>query len=195
MRRTTTESALYWTWLRTDNWNMYVAATAKGLCYVGSHNKPFEELSIWADKRYPNCELIEDGERLQPYTRELAQYLEGELQSFTVPFDVQGTAFQQAVWNALCEIPYGQSKSYSDIAYDIHKPAAVRAVGAAIGANPLLIVIPCHRVSGKNGALTGYRGGLEMKARLIRLEQAGDPSIGSNILGRGGGQSLNVSSQ
>ena len=73
--------------------------------------------------------------------------------------DYKGTSFQMAVWNALCQIPYGQTFTYSDIANQIGKPAAVRAVGAAIGANPLLITVPCHRVIGKSGALTGYRGG------------------------------------
>jgi methylated-DNA-[protein]-cysteine S-methyltransferase len=74
------------------------------------------------------------------------------------------------VWNALCEIPYGQTQSYSDIANYIAKPASVRAVGTAIGANPVLISVPCHRVIGKNGSLTGYRGGLDMKTKLLQLE-------------------------
>lgn len=171
--RQTNKAALYWTRLCTDNWNIYLAATAKGLCYVGSHDKSFEELSTWANKKYPGCQFIEDGEKLQRYGEELAGYLQGGLQGFSAPLEVKGTAFQQAVWNALCEIPYGQTRTYSDIALSIHKPAAVRAVGAAIGANPLLIVVPCHRVSGKNGRLTGYRGGLDMKARLLRLELGG----------------------
>ena len=104
------------------------------------------------------------------------RYLEGKRKIFTVPFDFNGTAFQLAVWNALCEIPYGQTKSYSDIANYINKPAAVRAVGAAIGANPVLITVPCHRVVGKNGSLTGYRGGLEMKTQLLDLERQGSSS-------------------
>lgn len=168
--RITNEAVLYWTRLYTDNWNICFAATAKGLCYVGSHNHSFEELSAWANKKYPDYKLVEDEEKMQPYAEELARYLQGELQGFSAPIDVQGTAFQQMVWKALCEIPYGQTRTYSDIALSIHKPAAVRAVGAAIGANPLLIVVPCHRVNGKNGTLTGYRGGLDMKARLLRLE-------------------------
>jgi len=75
------------------------------------------------------------------------------------------------VWKALNEIPYGQTKTYSDIAHSINKPAAVRAVGAAIGANPILLAVPCHRIVGKNGTLTGYRGGLEMKKKLLELEK------------------------
>ncbi len=90
--------------------------------------------------------------------------------NFTIPFDFHGTTFQLDVWKALSEIPYGQTKSYSEIANQIQKPRAVRAVGSAIGANPILITVPCHRVIGKNGALTGYRGGMEMKTKLLKLE-------------------------
>ncbi|RXZ77651.1 methylated-DNA--[protein]-cysteine S-methyltransferase [Paenibacillaceae bacterium] len=83
----------------------------------------------------------------------------------------RGTPFQKAVWKALCEIPYGQTRSYSDIAHQIQKSAAVRAVGTAIGTNPILITVTCHRVIGKNGSLTGYRGGMEMKMILLELER------------------------
>lgn len=89
--------------------------------------------------------------------------METKLETFTIPIDVYGTAFQLAVWNTVREIPYGETHSYSEIAERIQKPNAVRAVGTAVGANPLLITIPCHRVIGKNGKLTGFRGGLEMK--------------------------------
>ncbi len=136
-----------------------------------SQNKSFEELSDWAKSRFPGSVLVQDDKKLQPYAAELIEYLQGKRRSFTVPFDFHGTAFQIAVWNALCEIPYGQTQSYSDIANYIQKPAAVRAVGAAIGANPVLITVPCHRVIGKNGSLTGYRGGLDMKTQLLHLER------------------------
>lgn len=162
---------LYWSLLAFKDWNLYIASTTKGLCYVGSQNKPFEELSEWVQKRFPGSLLIEDSEKLERYQVEIIEYLEGKRKTFTIPFDYNGTAFQLAVWNALCEIPYGQTKSYSDIANSINKPAAVRAVGAAVGANPVLITVPCHRVIGKNGTLTGYRGGLDMKTQLLELER------------------------
>lgn len=162
---------LYWSLLEFKDWNLYIVSTSKGLCYVGSQNK--QELYEWAQKRFPGSLLIEDGEKLERYKVEIREYLEGQRKTFSVPFDYKGTAFQLAVWNALCEIPYGQTKSYSDIANSINKPAAVRAVGAAIGANPVLITVPCHRVVGKNGALTGYRGGLDMKTQLLELERQG----------------------
>lgn len=171
--RSQNKPTLYWSLLKYKHWNFYIASTSKGLVFVGSQDKPFEELSEWANKRFPGSTLVEDEGKLEPYTVEITEYLDGKRQTFTVPFDYNGTPFQMAVWNALCEIPYGQTKSYSDIANDINKPAAVRAVGTAIGANPVLITVPCHRVVGKNGALTGYRGGLEMKTKLLDLERQG----------------------
>lgn len=161
---------IYWTLLVHEDWKIYMAATSKGLCYVGSQNAPFEQLAVWAGRRFSGSALVQDDEKLQPYATELREYFHGKCKSFTVPFDFRGTAFQLAVWNALCGIPYGQTQSYSDIANDIEKPASVRAVGAAIGANPVLISVPCHRVIGKNGSLTGYRGGLDMKTKLLQLE-------------------------
>jgi methylated-DNA-[protein]-cysteine S-methyltransferase len=164
-------SLIYWTLLTYGEWNMHIAATSEGLCYVGSQNRPIDEVVQWAHIRFPGSTLIRDDEKLQPYAAELIEYLQGSRIRFTVPFDFHGTPFQLAVWNALCDIPYGQTKSYSEIASQIQKPAAVRAVGAAIGANPILITVPCHRVIGKNGALTGYRGGMDMKTRLLQLER------------------------
>lgn len=171
------KTIVYWTLLKHKDWNIYMAATAKGLCYVGPHNRSFEELVIWAEKHIPGSSLLENTEKLQPYAVQLIEYFEGKRKNFPISFDYKGTAFQQAVWNALCEIPYGQTKSYSDIANAINKPAAVRAVGAAIGKNPILITVPCHRVIGKNGSLTGFRGGLEMKTQLLDLERQSSSSI------------------
>ncbi|MGF7046202.1 methylated-DNA-[protein]-cysteine S-methyltransferase [Paenibacillus sp. DS2015] len=166
-----TNSLIYWTLLTHEAWSIYIAATSEGLCFVGSQNHPFEELTRWVQSRFPSNTLNQDNEKLLPYASELIEYLQGTRTNFTSPFDFHGTPFQLAVWNALCSIPYGQTQSYSDIANQIQKPTAVRAVGAAIGANPILITVPCHRVIGKSGALTGYRGGVDMKTKLLRLEQ------------------------
>ncbi|MBP1995127.1 methylated-DNA--[protein]-cysteine S-methyltransferase [Paenibacillus eucommiae] len=168
-----TKLPIYWTLLTYEAWTMHIAATSEGLCYVGSQNQPFEELAVWANARFPGSPLTRDDKKLQPYANELIEYLQGTRKSFTMSFDFHGTPFQLAVWNALCCIPYGETKSYSDIAGQIQKPAAVRAVGAAIGANPVLITVPCHRVIGKNGSLTGYRGGMDMKKKLLQLEREG----------------------
>lgn len=169
--KTQNRASIFWSLLNYNDWKLYIAATEKGLCYVGAQNKTIDDLSTWAEKRFPDCSLVEDQIRMYPYEVELKEYFAGERKEFTNPIDYHGTEFQVSVWNALCEIPYGETKSYSEIANHIKKPAAVRAVGAAIGANPLLITVPCHRVVGKNGSLTGYRGGLVMKSKLLKLEQ------------------------
>lgn len=107
--------------------------------------------------------------------RQLRAYFAGELVEFDLALSPQGTAFQQQVWDALRTIPYGQTRSYGEVASQIGRPLASRAVGAANGRNPLPIVIPCHRVIGSTGTLTGFGGGLEAKAALLRLEQQHAP--------------------
>tara|TARA_R110002072_G_scaffold170552_2_gene324152 strand:- start:85611 stop:86117 length:507 start_codon:yes stop_codon:yes gene_type:complete len=103
--------------------------------------------------------------------RQLTAYFNGELTEFTLKLSLQGTDFQKSVWNALRAIPYGQTCSYGDIARQINRPNAYRAVGAANGQNPLPIIIPCHRVIGSTGKLTGFGGGLPTKEKLLGLEQ------------------------
>ncbi|VAW45639.1 Methylated-DNA--protein-cysteine methyltransferase [hydrothermal vent metagenome] len=102
--------------------------------------------------------------------QQLGEYLNNQRQSFDLKFDQQGTPFQHQVWQALLTIPFGQVASYSDIAHQINNPKAVRAVGAANGKNPISIIVPCHRVIGANGTLTGYAGGLERKQWLLQHE-------------------------
>jgi methylated-DNA-[protein]-cysteine S-methyltransferase len=162
---------VYWTQFTYKQWKMYMAATDKGLCFVGSQNQSFEELANWISVKLPKHNLVENSKKLQPYTTEFVEYLEENRQKFTFPIDAIGTDFQTAVWDALNKIPYGKTCSYSDIAEAIQKPKSVRAVGTAIGANPILITVPCHRVIGKNGKLTGFRGGLDMKRDLLSLEK------------------------
>lgn len=103
--------------------------------------------------------------------RQLNAYFNGELRQFTVPLDFVGTEFQKKVWQALVTIPYGETRSYAEIARAIGHPTAVRAVGAANGRNPVSIIAPCHRVIGSNGKLTGFAGGLEAKAFLLAIEK------------------------
>lgn len=102
--------------------------------------------------------------------RQLAAYFEGRRRAFDLPLDFQGTDFQKRVWAALLAIPFGETRSYGDIARAIGAPSAFRAVGAANGRNPISIVAPCHRVIGTNGALTGFAGGMKAKEYLLRLE-------------------------
>ncbi|WP_127556764.1 methylated-DNA--[protein]-cysteine S-methyltransferase [Saccharospirillum alexandrii] len=103
--------------------------------------------------------------------QQLTDYFEGQRQTFDLPLAPSGTEFQQACWQALVQIPYGETRYYAEQARVIQRPSAVRAVGAANGANPISIVVPCHRVIGKGGQLTGYAGGLDRKAWLLALER------------------------
>ncbi len=107
---------------------------------------------------------------LREAERQLGEYFAGRRTAFTLTLDFTGTEFQKQVWQALLTIPFGETRSYADIARQIGKPRAVRAVGAANGRNPVSIVAPCHRVIGANGKLTGFAGGLDAKARLLELE-------------------------
>jgi len=109
---------------------------------------------------------------LQTAKRQLDEYFAGRRKIFDLPLAPSGTPFQHRVWQALLAIPYGETQSYADIARRIGNPKAVRAVGAANGANPISIVVPCHRVIGADGSLTGYGGGLPRKRKLLALEQA-----------------------
>ena len=112
------------------------------------------------------------GHVLAAAAEQLGAYFAGELERFDLPLAPHGTGFQQRVWDAVSAIPYGETASYSEIAAAVGRPSACRAVGAANGRNPLAIVVPCHRVVGAAGALTGYGGGLERKRALLDLERA-----------------------
>lgn len=144
---------------------LLLAATAKGLRCIHFYKgtlPPSGKDEVW----------IESPEHLQPYIAQLQAYFRGELREFTFALDLIGTKFQKDCWQALLKIPYGQTCSYAEIARAIGRPNAFRAVGQANHDNPVAIVVPCHRVLGANGTLTGYGGGLSTKERLLRLEGA-----------------------
>lgn len=157
-----------------DHSQIYIATTKRGVCYVGSPYESYEEFEAQIQKRFPKSSLVENKQALMTAINQLHEYFAGRRKTFTLPIDVNGTTFQEQVWKALMEIPYGKTSSYSNIAELIDNPFAVRAVGTAVGANPILIIVPCHRVIGKNGALTGYRGGIDFKKNLLQLEIEND---------------------
>jgi O-6-methylguanine DNA methyltransferase len=111
-------------------------------------------------------------EKTRPYTRELTEYFAGKRRQFSFPLDLRGTPFQLNCWHALLKIPYGETRTYADIARAIGRPQAFRAVGMANNRNPIAIVVPCHRVIASDGTLCGYGGGLEIKRQLLELEGA-----------------------
>ena len=142
---------------------LLVAGDEAGLRYIGfpTGKSPLQPGATWK----------EDGNALGEAIRQLRAYFEGTLKTFSLKLAPQGTAFQLSVLRALQEIPYGQTISYGELARRIGKPKASRAVGAANARNPLPIVIPCHRVIGSDGSLTGFGGGLDVKKALLALER------------------------
>lgn len=124
-------------------------------------------------ERVPLGEMVEEpGQRVLAETeRQLVEYFAGERREFELPLDMRGTRFQKDVWEALLGIPFGETRSYGELARQLGSPAASRAVGAANGRNPISIVVPCHRVIGASGKLTGFAGGLDVKMRLLELER------------------------
>nr|MDP2192095.1 methylated-DNA--[protein]-cysteine S-methyltransferase [Rhodoferax sp.] len=134
-----------------------------GVWFDGQRHQP--DMSSWP--------VACDHPVLQQARAQLTDYFAGHRTSFDLPLDLStGTEFQQTVWRALLKIPHGATRSYGALSADIGKAAAVRAVGGAVGRNPLSIIVPCHRVMGADGALTGYAGGLERKTALLQLEGA-----------------------
>ncbi len=145
--------------------------------YFDSFISPLGAMEIIAtDKAISSIHFVERPQAKQPNgvtaqtKQQLLEYFDGSRKQFDLPLDAHGTAFQKQVWHALTTVDYGLTCSYADIANKINNPKAVRAVGAANGKNPLTIVVPCHRVIGANGSLTGYASGTERKAWLLNHE-------------------------
>jgi len=134
--------------------------------WLGLHPTTFEALEVKLQVR-----IVPDDQQNEQILSEIHAYLRGELRDFTVPVDLRGTIFQCDVWHAIATIPYGQTISYGELAAKINHPKATRAVGQATGANPVPIIVPCHRVIGSSGGLTGFGGGLPLKERLLALAQ------------------------
>lgn len=149
--------------------NVLVAATNKGICAVRLADTE-EELEITLTQEFSNADVTRDDAALKNYLENILANLDGKLPHLDLPLDVKATAFQKRVWQELQKIPYGETRSYSDVAKAIGQPSAVRAVATACASNSVGIVIPCHRVIGANGSLSGYRWGIERKRELLKRE-------------------------
>jgi O-6-methylguanine DNA methyltransferase len=156
---------------------LFLAASAKGLVALefdvrspGQQSIRPNPRDLRSEKKVSTFEL--SPRRMQPYLAELDEYFRGQRREFNFPLDLRGTDFQVACWNALLAIPYGETRSYADIACAVGKPNAFRAVGMANNRNPIAIVVPCHRVIASDGTLCGYGGGLDIKRKLLELEGA-----------------------
>ncbi|MBS1105322.1 MAG: methylated-DNA--[protein]-cysteine S-methyltransferase [Deltaproteobacteria bacterium] len=149
-----------------------VASTAIGLAYLGLPNAGGRGLAGWLARVAKGARREHAFAPNREAIRQVLEYLEGKRSDFDLPLDLRGTTFQCTVWKALCEIPYGATRSYADVARTVRNPNAVRAVGSANGANPIPLVVPCHRVIASGGKLGGYGGGLDLKRRLLAMEQS-----------------------
>lgn len=153
---------LSWGKLASPIGELLVVGTGKKLCAIRFENERKE--------RHPEAGWKEDPSALAEPLRQLRAYFAGELREFDLDLEPGGTEFQRTVWKAIEKIPFGKTISYGELADRIGKPLASRAVGLANGRNPIPIVVPCHRVIGANGSLTGYGGGLPLKQKLLELE-------------------------
>jgi AraC family transcriptional regulator of adaptative response/methylated-DNA-[protein]-cysteine methyltransferase len=148
---------------------LLVGATAQGVCYIG-FGEPHAALRADLARRFFRAALVEAPHELAERVRAIAGLLAEPRGALDLPLDLRGTAFQRRVWEALRDIPRGETLSYGALAQKIGAPRAVRAVAAACAANPVAPLVPCHRVVGRDGALTGYRWGVERKRRLLAAE-------------------------
>ncbi len=148
-------------------------ATERGICGLLYNEEQLPEARAWLEKHRPGSRWRADRVPFETFgaTDRLMRYFGGERVGFEdIPMELLGTPFQREVWSALSRIPYGEVWTYGRLAEELGRSKATRAVGAANGRNPLPVLLPCHRVVGANGTLTGYRGGLTMKKRLLALE-------------------------
>lgn len=164
------KTRIYYDRLVINNETTFLAATESGLAWAGGFNENYEDMENWFKKKIAYFTLENSQDVLQPYVIQFEEYFQGKREQFDFSLNLQGTPFQQSVWETLCNIPYGETRTYSEIAESIGNPKSIRAVGTAIGRNPVLITVPCHRVINKNGGLGGFRGGLDLKKMLLQLE-------------------------
>jgi methylated-DNA-[protein]-cysteine S-methyltransferase len=150
---------------------IYVAASEKGLCFLSLPSHPVESFFEKVLALFQPNFFTQNPDPFQVLYHQMERYLNGEKVVFKVSLDLQGTSFQIQVWEALKTIPYGETKSYGEIAQAVNSPRAYRAVGQANHNNPVPIVIPCHRVIGSRGDLVGFGGGLPIKEKLLDLER------------------------
>jgi len=149
-----------------------LASTDAGLAWLGLPRAGGRGFAGWLARNAPGARREAAFAPNRDAIRQLGEYLGGKRTAFELALDLRGTDFQRAVWSALLRIPYGETRSYGEIAREIGRPHAVRAVGTANGSNPVALVVPCHRVIAAQGKLGGYGGGVDLKRRLLAMEQS-----------------------
>ena len=152
-----------------------IAATTHGICWLGIHQcEAYLESGLRGD--FPKATIVRDDDAMWRVAERVIAFVDGTGASLDLPLDIRATPFQLAVWRELCTIPVGTTRSYGEIARRLGQSGSARAVGRANGSNPLALLIPCHRVVGTDGKLTGYRWGLEYKRRLLNYERSSPSS-------------------
>ncbi len=149
-----------------------LAATEKGLAHLTLPHASGRGLAGWIASHSPAAEVVEAAEPTRVAAAQVLEYLAGEREAFEVLLDLRGTEFQLATFEQIAAIPYGEKRSYGELAEALGNKNSTRAVGSAAGANPIPLIVPCHRVVGQGGHLTGYTGGVELQGRLLATERA-----------------------
>ena len=166
--------------LETPIGALRLASSERGLARVELPHASGRGFEGWLHQAFPGARCEAGFAPNRAAAQQLLEYLDGKRERFELALDLRGTEFQRRVWEALLAIPYGETRSYADVARGVGRPTAVRAVGAANGANPVAIVVPCHRVIAADGGLGGYGGGLALKARLLAMERS--RAVGARLL-------------
>jgi len=160
----------FWAWAETELGNFLVATTERGVCFLALNDAgAVQALKDFVRGVDPAASVRRDDDRLEQAVRELAEYAAGDRRAFDLALDLHGTPFQVAVWNELARIPFGETRTYGQIARAVGRPRGAQAVGAANGRNPVPIIVPCHRVLASDG-IGGFSGGLERKHQLLAHE-------------------------
>jgi O-6-methylguanine DNA methyltransferase len=163
--------SITWATMKSRVGTIRVAATPRGVCKIALGKETAADFFDWLERYVGHAPRQPERSGIVALALDqIAEYLDCRRREFDLPLDLRGTDFQRRMWSAVSAIPYGETRTYADIARVLGKPQAVRAVGAANGANPLPLVVPCHRVLGSDGSLTGYGGGLDVKRRLLEME-------------------------
>ncbi len=170
MKKSSEAPAIQYTIATSTLGNVLVAASPEGICAVTLGEDP-KKLLRDVQKRFPKADLLEADTAMKRYAAKVVALIEHPTKGLDSPLHMHGTPFQQSVWEALCEIPFGKTATYAQIAKRIGKPKSVRAVAQACGSNHIAVAIPCHRVVRTDGSLSGYRWGARRKAELLKRER------------------------
>ena len=161
--------------IETPLGSMQAAISEGGLCRLFFPREDANRWNLWFDRHFGRIPEIGESPLIDDVESQLNEFLDGKTRSFDVHLDLRGTDFQTTIWNRLLEIPYGATVTYGDIAFEMGISGGSRAIGGAVGSNPVPIIIPCHRVLGASGQLVGFAGGIDVKERLLELEGARIP--------------------